>query len=59
MPGERLPARFSLYIRIFVNSSDDKLPEFIEEFTSKSDNSMKTIHLKNGMENALIKKLAE
>ena len=49
----------SFQFHFFVNSSDHKLPEFVQEFTLKNDNSMKTIHLKNGMENALIRKLAK
>jgi hypothetical protein len=49
----------SFQFHFYVNSSNHKLPEFVQEFTLKKDNTMKTVHLKNGMENLLIKKLSE
>ena len=49
----------SFQFHFYVNSSEHKLPEFVKEFTLKDDNSMKTIHLKDGMEDILIRKLAE
>ena len=49
----------SFQFHFFVNSTDHKLPGFVNEMTLKKDNSMRTVHLKNGMEKALIKKLAK
>jgi hypothetical protein len=49
----------SFQFHFYVNSANHKLPEFVQVFTLKNDNSMKTIHLKDGMENVLIKKLSE
>lgn len=49
----------SFQFHFYVNSVSHKLPDFVNEMTLKTDNSMRTIHLKDGMEKALIKKLVE
>ncbi|WBL26748.1 hypothetical protein [Zunongwangia sp. HGR-M22] len=49
----------SFQFHFYVNSSQHKLPEFVSEFTLKKNNTMKTVHLKDGMEKALINKLSE
>lgn len=49
----------SFQFNFFVNSPDHKLPEFVNEFTLKKNNVMRTIHLKDGLETELIKKLTE
>ena len=49
----------SFQFHFFVNSPRHKLPEFVLELTLKENNSMKIIHLKDGMEKMLIKKLSE
>lgn len=48
----------SFQFMFYVNSSDHKLPEFINHFALKEDN-FKTVHLKEGMEKVLIKKLTK
>lgn len=42
----------------YINSSQHKMPEFIEELALKED-SLKTVHLKAGMEKEFIKKFVE
>ncbi|WP_147418483.1 hypothetical protein [Tenacibaculum lutimaris] len=49
----------SFQFHFYVNSRDHKLPDFVNEMTLKKNNSMRTVHLKNGMEKALIKRLVE
>ena len=49
----------SFQFHFYINSRQHKLPEFVSEFTLKNNNTMKTIHLKDGMEIELIKKLSE
>jgi len=49
----------SFQFHFYVNSNSHRLPEFVNEMTLKKNNTMRTIHLKDGMEIALIKKLVE